>query len=51
MCLEVMSKSQSSQLKALESLHSQEASDVMKRLEQESKVVRSRSGVRKKNER
>ena len=34
-----MNKSQSSQLKGLEALHNAEASDVMKRLEQESKVA------------
>ena len=41
---QVMSKSQSSQLKALESLHSREANDVMKRLEQESKVEEQEKG-------
>jgi len=40
----VMGKSQSSQLKALESLHSREANDVMKRLEQESKVEEQEKG-------
>ena len=39
-----MGKSQSSQLKALESLHSREANDVMKRLEQESKVEEQEKG-------
>ena len=35
---QVLNKSQSSQLKGLEALHNAEASEVMKRLEQESKV-------------
>ena len=34
----MLNKSQSSQLKGLEALHNAEASEVMKRLEQESKV-------------
>ena len=36
--MQVLNKSQSSQLKGLEALHNAEASEVMKRLEQESKV-------------
>ena len=36
--VQVLNKSQSSQLKGLEALHNAEASEVMKRLEQESKV-------------
>ena len=37
--VQVLNKSQSSQLKGLEALHNAEASEVMKRLEQESKVT------------
>ena len=37
--MQVLNKSQSSQLKGLEALHNAEASEVMKRLEQESKVT------------
>jgi len=40
----VMTKSQSSQLKALENLHAVEANDVMKRLEQETKVEEQEKG-------
>lgn len=40
----VLGKSQSSQLKSLENLHSQEAGEVMKRLEQESKVEEAEKG-------
>jgi len=40
----VMTKSQSSQLKSLENLHSVEANDVMKRLEQETKVEEQEKG-------
>ena len=38
---QVLNKSQSSQLKGLEALHNAEANEVMKRLEQESKVGES----------
>jgi len=40
----VLNKSQSSQLKGLEALHNAEASEVMKRLEQESKVEEQEQG-------
>jgi len=40
----VMNKSQSSQLKSLENLHNHEASEVMKRIEMESKVEENEQG-------
>merc|ERR1712106_306917 len=40
----VMNKSQSSQLKSLENLHNHEASEVMKRIEMESKVEENEKG-------